>query len=73
MPLVSNEGNDVQYHQLVHDLKSPVNSLRAIVQYASSQTEELEAKECLALMNQYVNEIDEKVKSTLNLLSKQDI
>ncbi|UII30090.1 HAMP domain-containing histidine kinase [Fulvivirga ulvae] len=62
--------NDVQFNQLVHDLKSPVNSLKGIVKLAHNQIEDEQAKEYFYMINRCVDKLEEKISSTLNMFQK---
>ncbi|ELR70079.1 sensor histidine kinase [Fulvivirga imtechensis AK7] len=59
--------NDIKYNQLVHDLKSPVNSLKGILKFADTQIRDKEAKEYLYMINQCVDKLEEKIMNTLNM------
>lgn len=66
-PSLPGEDNDIKYNQLVHDLKSPVNSLKGILKFADTQIRDKEAKEYLYMINQCVDKLEEKIMNTLNM------
>lgn len=61
------EDNTVRYNQLVHDLKSPVNSLKGIIEFAGTQIQDEQVKEYFYMMNQCVNKLEEKIMNTLSM------
>ncbi|GAA0894189.1 hypothetical protein GCM10009122_38690 [Fulvivirga kasyanovii] len=62
--------SDVQFNQLVHDLKSPVNSLKGIVKLAHTRIEDEQAKEYFFMINRCVDKLEEKISNTLNMFQK---
>lgn len=62
--------SDVQFNQLVHDLKSPVNSLKGIVKLAHTRIEDEQAKEYFYMINRCVDKLEEKISNTLNMFQK---
>lgn len=58
---------DVKFNQLVHDLKSPVNSLKGIVKLANTRIEDEQAKEYFYMINLCVDKLEEKILNTLNM------
>lgn len=59
--------NDIQFNQLVHDLKSPVNSLKGIVELAHTQINDEQAKEYFFMINRCVDKLEQKISNTLNM------
>lgn len=58
------------FNQLVHDLKSPVNSLKGIIQLANMQVTDEQAKEFFFMMDECVNKLEDKISNTLNMFEK---
>lgn len=68
------KADDVQFNQLVHDLKSPVNSLKGIVKLAHNRVEDEQAKEYFFMINRCVDKLEEKISNTLNMFQgKNDL
>lgn len=61
--------NDVKYNQLVHDLKSPVHSLKGIISFADSQVKDEQVKEYFYMIRQCVDKLEEKISNTLNMFN----
>ena len=62
--------DDVEFNQLVHDLKSPVNSLKGIVNLAKRQIVDEQAKEYFYMINKCVSNLEEKISSALTMFRR---
>lgn len=63
--------DNVEFNQLVHDLKSPVNSLKGIVELANSQIQDQQAREFFYMINLCVDKLEEKIVDTLSMFQSQ--
>ena len=69
-PAVGQSEDSVGFNQLVHDLKSPVNSLKGILQLANVQVEDEQAKEFFFMINECINKLENKISNTLTMYEK---
>ncbi|UII20162.1 sensor histidine kinase [Fulvivirga ligni] len=64
------EKNKLEFNQLVHDLKSPVNSLKGIVELAQLRLQGGEIKEYLEMMDSCLAKLESKITNTLDMCQK---
>ncbi|MBL3655255.1 sensor histidine kinase [Fulvivirga sediminis] len=62
--------NTFEFNHLVHDLKSPVNSLKGIVELANINLKGDEAQEYLSMIRNCVNSLESRITSTLDMYQK---
>lgn len=69
-PVSGQPDDSLGFNQLVHDLKSPVNSLKGILQLADIQVEDKQAKEFFFMINECINKLEDKISNTLTMYQK---
>ncbi|UII24987.1 HAMP domain-containing histidine kinase [Fulvivirga maritima] len=62
--------NTLEFNHLVHDLKSPVNSLKGIVELANINLKGDDAQEYLSMIKNCVNSLENRITSTLDMYER---